>query len=185
MPVIHCFMQQGEKNIFILTGMLFFFTIICPSIEKWISIGVDFPFGGYLFYVCLGGLIAKCRIRKELVYLCCFAGGLSIVCMIATAGTYTFGYRHILVCLIAMSIFLLVSKMEVRSNKLILKISECTWGIYLIHPFFINIAIKVLKIDLLTSLPYVKLFVFTVLIAVISFVATYILRKIPFVKKLF
>ena len=107
------------------------------------------------------------------------------MCMITTAGTYTFGYRNILVCLIAMSIFLLVSQMEIRSNKLILKISECTWGIYLIHPFFINIAIKVLKIDLLTSLPYVKLFVFTVLIAVISFVATYILRKIPFVKKLF
>ena len=44
----------------------FFFTIFCPAINKWLPIGIDFPFGGYLFYVCLGGAIAKCRIKKEL-----------------------------------------------------------------------------------------------------------------------
>ena len=185
MPVIHCFMQKGEKNIFIFTGMLFFFNIFCSSIKTWLSIGVDFPFGGYLFYVCFGGAIAKCRIRKELLYLCCLAGALSTVCMVMAAKTTLIGYNHLFVCLVAMSIFLLVNKMEVKSNKFILTISKCTWGIYLLHPLFINIAIKVLKIDFLTSLPYVKLFVFTIVISIISFVATYILKKIPFLKKLF
>lgn len=185
MPVIHSFMQQGAKNVCILTGLLFFFTIFCPAINKWLPIGIDFPFGGYLFYVCLGGAIAKCRIKKELLYFCCLSGGLSIMCMVTVAGTHSFGYRDMLVCLIAMSIFLIVNKIDIKPNKLILKISECTWGIYLIHPFFINIAIKLLKIDLLTSLPYVKLSVFALIVSIISFITTYMLRKIPFIKKLF
>lgn len=185
MPVIHCFMQQGEKNICILLGLLFFFTIFVPTIKRWLPIGIDFPFDGYLFYVCLGGAIAKCRIKKEVMYLCCFSGGLSIMYMVVVGGTYSFGYRHMLVCLTAISIFLLVSRIEIKPNKLILKISECTWGIYLIHPFFINIAIKVLKIDLFTSLPYVKLSVFVVIVSIISFATSYVLKKIPIIKKLF
>lgn len=107
------------------------------------------------------------------------------MCMVTVAETHSFGYRDMLVCLIAMSIFLIVNKIDIKPNKLILKISECTWGIYLIHPFFINIAIKLLKIDLLTSLPYVKLSVFALIVSIISFITTYMLRKIPFIKKLF
>ncbi|MFW5670568.1 MAG: acyltransferase, partial [Acetivibrio ethanolgignens] len=109
MPVIHSFMQQGEKNIYILTGLLFLFTIFFSTIKQWLPIGIDFPFGGYLFYVCFGGAVGKCRIKKEVLYLCCLSGGISIVCMVAVVGTYSFGYRHISVCLIAMSIFLLVN----------------------------------------------------------------------------
>lgn len=185
MPVIHCFMQKDEKNILIFTGLLFFFNIFCSSVKARLPIGIDFPFGGYLFYVCFGGAVAKCGTRKKLLYLSCLAGGISAVCMIILSKTVSFGYNHLFVCMIAMSIFLIFTEMKVKPSKIVLTISGCTWGIYLLHPFFINIAIKVLKIDLLTSLPYVKLFVFAIIISVISFIATYILRKIPFVKKLF
>ena len=84
-----------------------------------------------------------------------------------------------------MSVFLLVNPMDIKPNKLLLGVSQCTWGIYLLHPLFINIAIKLLKIDVLTSYAYLKLFVFTLVILLVSFTSTYILRKIPIVKQLF
>ena len=120
MPIIHCFMKQGNKNIMILTTLLLFFSILTPAMNKYLPIGIELPFDGYLVYVCYGGMIAK-----------------------------------------------------------------CSWGIYLIHPFFMNIALKVLKIDLLSGMLYVKLLIFAIVLFVISMITTYILRKIPVIKKIF
>ena len=85
----------------------------------------------------------------------------------------------------AVSIFLLVSKRNIRPGKLLLGLSACTWGVYLIHPFFINVAVKVLEIDVLSSYAYAKLLALLAAVLVISFGTTYVLRKIPLVKKLF
>lgn len=185
MPIIYHFMQQGDRNIFILTALLFFFNILLPTLDKWVSIGIVFPFSGYLFYVCFGGTVAKLKMNKKLSNFIHLTGLLSTVWIILNADNYNFGYRHLAVCLIAMSIFLIISKMDIKPNKLLLCISKCTWGIYLIHPFFINVAIKVLDIDVVTSQPYIKLFIFAIIVSFTSFFATYILGKIPFVKKLF
>lgn len=185
MPVIHTFMQQGTSNICILTALLFLFNILFPTIEEWLSVKVVLPFGGYLFYVCLGGAIAKLNISNKLLNMFSFAGFLSIVWIILDADAHKFGYNHLAICLVTITIFLIISKINIKSSKLMLCISNCTWGIYLIHPFFINVAIKLFKMDILTSQPYLRLFVFAVVIFCVSFLSTYILRKIPFVKKLF
>lgn len=185
MPVIHLFMQQGNRNILILTALLFFFNILFPAIEKQISVGIVFPFSGYLFYVCFGGLVAKLKINKKLSYFIYLTGLLSIIWIILEADNHKFGYKHLAVCSIAMSIFFIISKMNIKPSKVLLEISKCTWGIYLIHPLFINIALKLLHIDFVTSQPYLKLLLFAVIVFLASFLATYILRKIPFIKKLF
>lgn len=183
MPIIHSFMKQSTQNAFILTGLLFFFDIMLPIFEKWIPIGITFPFSGYLFYVCLGGVLAQIDIHKTASYFVYFAGLLASVYIIFN--NHQFGYKHLAVCLMATSMFLIVSELKIKPNKLLLCVSKCTWGIYLIHPLFINIANKLLRIDMVTSYTYLKLFVFTVVIFTISFLTTYILRKIPIVKKLF
>lgn len=185
LPVLHSFFQQGEKNIYILTGLLFLFTILVPTVQGILPVGIDFPFGGYLFYVCFGGLVAKCHISKNVYGCSVICAVISVVYIILTHVTRDFGYNSLAVAVIAMSVFLLVSKLDIKPNEIILKVSACTWGIYLLHPFFINIILKLFKIDLLTTLPYLKLVVFLIVIAVMSYVATYILRKIPFIKKLF
>lgn len=185
MPVIHYFMQQGTSNILVLTGLLFFFNILCPTVEEWMPIGIPFPFGDYLFYVCFGGAVAKLNISKTSLYWACPAGLLSMIWIIISEDSQRFTYRHLAVCLMAISVFMIFSSIDVKPNALLLKISQCTWGIYLLHPFFINVAIKVLKIDLLGSLTYVKLLVFAILVLLVSFIGTYLLKKVPFVKKLF
>jgi len=96
-----------------------------------------------------------------------------------------FGYNHLAVCFMAIAVFVGFSHMEIKQNEMLKEISECSLGIYLIHPFFINIVIKVLKLDLLTHMPYIKVMLFVVFLFVVSFITTYVLRKIPYVKKLF
>lgn len=185
MPIIHRFMHHGRQDSLILTVLLFLFNIVFPTLEKWISIGVVLPFGGYLFYVCYGGILASVEVDKKTSHFLYLTGVLSVVWIILDPDRLEFGYKHLSVCLMAMSIFLFLSRMHMKENKFLLCVSQCTWGIYLIHPFFINIAIKLLDLDLITHQPFMKLSVFGIIIFLVSLAATYILRKIPILKKLF
>lgn len=185
MPVIHLFMSKDDQAAVILTVLLFIFNIFLPTFENYISFGVNLPFGGYLFYVCLGSTIAKLKIHRRFTFFIQLLGVLSVIWIWFGLANSEFGYNHLAVCAMAMSIFITISKMDIKSNKLISCIAKCTWGIYLIHPFYINIAIKMLKIDVLSSNVYIKLSLMCGIILILSFFTTYALRKLPVVKKLF
>lgn len=184
LPVLHSFMQTDKRNRLILTGLLLFFSVIAPAFAKWQQIGVPFPFGGYLFYVCFGGLAVKEDFGKKAKWGIVLSGVLAAVWVILH-GKEAFGYFSLPICLIAGSMFVIINAIAVKPCRLLLTVSQCTWGMYLLHPLFINIAIKVLKIDLLSNKPYLCLFGFWVALSLLSFAATYILRKIPLLKKLF
>ena len=184
-PIIHCFMKQESKNTIILTTLLLVFSILIPEINKYFPIGVELPFDGYLVYVCFGGMVAKCRIDNKWKYLSFIAIVISIVYLWVNVGNQLFVFKHPIVCFMAMGIFLLISQADFKSNKIIMEIARCSWGIYLIHPFFMNIALKVLKIELLSGMLYIKLFMFAIVLFVISLIVTYILRKIPVIKSIF
>lgn len=185
LPVIYYFMKLGKTDGYILTTLLFAFSILIPTFDGLVSIKSILPFGGYLFYVCFGGLVAQNNISNKTLHLIIFAGLLSCAWIVLGVSTQNFDYKHLAVCLMALSIFLVFSKLDIEPRKMILLLSNCMWGVYLIHPFFINIAIKLFKIDFLTSMPYIKLCVFAVIIFCSSVLSTCVLRKIPLIKKLF
>lgn len=185
MPVLHSFIQQSRESAVILTSLLFFFNILCPTFEKYIHLGIIFPFSGYLFYVCYGSIIAKYKICTSHKYLCCFLGLLSILWIIMSSNSSSYGYDHLSICLIAMSIITIFNDLTISPSKLILKVSECTLGIYIIHPFFINVALKLLKLNMGSEMPYLKLLLFTTVIFFISFISTCVLQRIPVIKRLF
>lgn len=184
-PIIHCFIKQDNKNVVILTTLLFVFSILTPVISQYVPIALELPFTGYLVYVCFGGMIAKCTIAKWWKYLSFITIVLCIAYLYVNATKQIFLFKHPIICFMAMGIFLLISQMNVKTNKIILEIANCSWGIYLIHPFFMNIALKVLKIDLLSGMLYIKLFIFAMVLFVISLIVTYILRKIPVINTIF
>lgn len=184
-PIIHCFMKQGNNNIIILTLILMIFDILVPAISKYIAIGFELPFDGYLVYVCFGGMIAKCKVYKKWKSLSLIAIAISIAYLCINVGKELFVFKHPIVCIMAMGIFLIISQSDFKSNKIIVEIAKCSWGIYLIHPFFMNIALKVLKIDLLSGMLYIKLIIFAMVLYVISLFVTYVLRKIKIIKLIF
>lgn len=185
MPVIHRFASGNVKDLKILTAILFVFTIFLDTFESVFPVGFSIPMGGYLFYVCFGCLIAKCTVTKLQMTISSFLGVGSILWMVLGVHNSSFGYRHLAICLIAVCIFICFSKLDMKETKGIRLLSACTWGIYLLHPLFINVVIKVIKVNMVSSYPYLKMALWTVLIFALSFASTYVLRKIPLVKKLF
>ena len=187
MPIIHNFMQTGERNIFTLTLLLFIFTILVPEINRRtpLNISIDFPFVSYLFYVCFGGMVRKCSIKKRLYYTIIALGIASAIYMVLVhteIGRYD--DKSPFVAFLSMTVFLLVNSLEFKGNKLVYEIAACTWGIYLIHPIFLNIGIKLFKIDLLTTMPYLKLSATWLIIFLLSFGSVWVMKRLPLLKKI-
>ncbi len=177
LPVLHSFMSTEKNNRFILTGLLFFFTIVVPSIERSVTIGVKIPFGGYLFYVCLGGMVAKGDFGKRQAFCIVLSGIIAAIYILLSPSGDTFGYHSLAICLFAVSVFILFSGMQIKHSIIITAASQCTLGVYLLHPLFINVAVKVLKLDLLSNMPYMKLAALYLVICLVSFVAIFVFRK--------
>lgn len=178
LPVLHPFMASTKNNRLILTGLLFFFTIVVPSIAHIIAIGVDIPFGGYLFYVCFGGMVAKGDFNKKQNISIAIAGLLSAIYILWSPFEADFGYRSLSICLLSCSIFTVFNLLNVKSSKFISIASQCTLGVYLIHPLFLNVAIKVLKLDFLSHMPYFRLVGLYIAVSLISFFTAFTLRRI-------
>ena len=185
LPILFEFMKQGGKNSLILTILLLCFNIMLPAVNSELPIGVELPFNGYLVYVCFGAMIAKCEIDKKWKYLSYLVILGSVVYLFINVGKQLFVFKHPIVCFMAMGIFLVISQADIKFHKGISELAKCSWGIYLIHPFYMNIVLKVLKIDLLSGMLYIKLFVFAVILFSVSLITAYLLRKIPVIKNIF
>lgn len=183
-PLLHSFIKYREKEFYILTLLLFVFTILLPSFEQFFQVGIQFPIGGYLFYVCYGGVIAKYKSDSEKEMIIYFLGVIAFLYVICCGKTVTLEYMNLNVALMAMAIFTFVSRLDMQSNTTIRVLANCTWGIYLIHPLFINILIKVLKLDILNSAPYINLFLFEVGVLICSLMVVFVGKRIPLIRRL-
>ncbi len=102
-------------------------------------------------------------------------------------GTF-YGYFYLNVMCSSIAVFILfkdkVSKIKFkeRTCKIITILSNCSFGIYLVHDFFITIFQKhgfsTISFNSIAAVPIISLSVF-----IISFLVSYIISKIPFLNK--
>ena len=96
------------------------------------------------------------------------------------------GYGDPACILMAASLFVFFKQMNVTSS-LAEKLSPYCFGVYLIHPLFINFSYKVLHLTPLNVLDGISVGatipLFFFVFAVLSFVCAYFLMKIPFLRK--
>lgn len=71
-----------------------------------------------------------------------------------------------------------------RIGKLLDLICKCSFGIYIIHPFWINMLYKVIKFTPLTMNIGIGILVCFIVVFVLSFVTTLIMKRIPFINKI-
>ena len=129
MPVVHGFIKRERKDSFILTAILFAFNILFPVFQKWIPIGVELPFGGYLFYVCFGGLIAKYGIRKREMIVIVIAGLISAAYLgVHYNGKIAESIDLLAVCIMSLAVFLIFEHMKIKPSRLLLALAKCSWG---------------------------------------------------------
>lgn len=96
------------------------------------------------------------------------------------------GWMELMWVPMAISIFMLAKLMRIDRN-IAKKAAPYCFGVYLIHPVFINLSYKILNItplDSLDGVPYtVGILLFFILFTVLSFCGAYIIAKIPFIKR--
>lgn len=144
----------------------------------------------YPFYLFLGHAI-----HSKQIHLSKVASILLFIVMSVTIAILTYfrvahkivqldsfwAYSSILVILQAFGLFSFVDQLNIKKN-VVTQLDACSFGIYLLHMIFIRLILKHMLIS-----PYSIPFgygIMTIGILVISFVLTYILKKIPLIKNI-
>lgn len=188
----------GWGLLIILTG-LFIGSSVLPFIK--LVLGderiIAVPAGGiYLFYYLMGFVFKdadnrNCNTGKYRKGLICV---LLVAILSILAGTFIsrisgnysiqMAYNYPFTVILSILLFMIAGSVEVNGqNKntfLNKEISEMCFGVYLLHPLFINICYKGLNITPLDYPVWFSVPVFWGVIAGLSFISIYILRKIPF-----
>jgi len=185
--------KEKEYKIFLV--ILFSLTILLSLLNSAFKVNIAFNMiniSGYIFYYLYGHFLYSYTISNKFKILNYILAFLGIIYTIYRASTYNsldyiYGYTTIVPCVLASSLVLLLKDRDIKLkiNNIINNIGICSLGIYIIHQFFINIIYKVLKFDLIVSYPYIGLIIYLIVIFLCSYVTTYLLRKIKFVREYF
>lgn len=179
-----------ENKLSCLIMLLFIFSF-APLILCEIT-GYRFPFTASvftsLFYVCIGGWIARRKyIKRQTGYLsACIFCFCTILTYLGTRFVNNIDmWIPLLTCISAVSIFIFCSVLFASDteSKLLRTFADCTFGIYLFHPFFINVMIKGLHLYPMRYYPWISLPVVCIGIIGLSFAVTCTLRRVPWIRK--
>ena len=158
------------------------------------NIGLNLLFG-YSFYYILGYYLSiediKSNWRKIIYFLGIFGALATIVLTFIISRESnvlkTVFYDNFSITILFQSIALYVfakykmNDIKIDINK-ITKISNCCFGIYLIHALIINI-LNIFNINTLTIHPLISIPLLSIIVYIISFILTFILNKIPIINK--
>ena len=192
LPVLSAFVSNNRKNLYILTLICGIFNIVFNDISTIFNVGFSFPLSEYCFYVLMGAVL--CVIEESVLNKLFVPSVLALILTIGglAIGIFVFdinikqSYSAIYVAVMAISVFIVCKRLfnNTKENPLIRSLSGCTWGIYLIHPFFIHLFNKFFDISIegynqLIAFPIACLIIFAV-----SYVVVVILKRIPLINKI-
>lgn len=191
LPVLKPFFAHNTvKTVSLFTGLLFLFTLLLPAMTDWTGFPfpVTIPVASSVFYVCAGGLLAKIgipQIKKvsvpaAIVFLCS-----GTAAYLALFGNPDSSWMPLFNCICAVSIFAAVLGCfsALDSIPIIHSFADCSFGVYLFHQFFINLMFKLLHIYPMQHMPWISIPLTSIVIIGLSYVTTYLLRKIPPIKQ--
>ena len=191
--------NSGKNEIKYLLGIYVLFLSILPLLQLWnlncgfyIHVSTIYPF--YLF---CGYAISKYIIQpSKAISLLLFVIG-TVLIMIFTIirwlcnmpGLEIFwGYSSFLVIIQAIGLFSLLKDVEERGLRILkwilIKIDACSFGIYLIHMIFVRLVLRYMEFNPYKNGGVIAFIVLVLGILIISYIVTWILKKIPFLKSI-
>lgn len=154
---------------------------------------------GYSGYFVLGYLLNETVIKKKHRRLIYLSGLLGIVLTIVLTSVFSvamqspkttfFANPTINILMVSVAVFVFAKThlnkplLSERKQNFLLFFSKCSFGIYLIHPFFIETLDHLLHITPRSFNPVLSVPALTLLVFISAFLVSAILNKIPFVKK--
>lgn len=173
-----------------IMAILFLLSIIMPTINNIFNLSLTTFRLGSLNYVCiymLGYYISNDsnKNNNKIYYILGFLG--AIIFTIFARVFYDKGIlqNNVFIIFVAALIFRLFSTNYINIKLSVLNlISKYSFGIYLLHPFFLNIFMKEFGIYPDVMPTFIGEFVFFIVTVVISLISSFILSKLPIFKKI-
>ena len=194
LPILKAFVNSDEdgRNIRWALLLLLTFAFVAPLIEGLTGADIAFyiPMTYTVFYLLLGHylncnqtLSIRLDVVVVLIVACLFAGAE----IIGLGGIKIAAYSSPITAVLAAVIFDLFRHLKARGNvERLWKIDRLCFGVYLIHPVFIHLSYRFLG---LTPIKFGGLYPlatlgFCLLFCLFSFAGSWVMIKIPFLKKL-
>lgn len=183
LPVVAPFFRKESSEAGILCAISLLFTILLPDAAKLLGIKTEFsfPIAGYSFYVFMGGFLGRIRYRKWHL-------GVSVIGIIAGAililsplyEKISINYRSLPVAMMAVGVFMTTAICFEKyvSGRIISILAFCSGGIYLLHPLFLNLQIRVFRINPLDYPMVLSVPINCVIIFGISALGVYLIKII-------
>lgn len=206
LPILRELIKNDKVMRYLMTLLLFFCFVLTtigliPQLHEVYSIFdrmLFSAFGGYTAYFLLGYYLNKTELRKLVRYVCYLFGvlGCASTILITMLGSRKKGMMYIdfndgfsiNVFCICIAVFVFIKyaykgrNMNDYLKNIVIKLSECMFGVYLVHPFVLEIlellGISVLQFNPRWAVPAVS--ISTYLISVLLVLG---IKKVPFLKK--
>ena len=198
LPILKCFVDNAKEQTYrYCMIVIFLFDFIVPFIGTATGVGMNFyiPLSYSLFYVLCGYWLTKVRnSQKRILVVVGIAMALAI-----TAVAYIrpiennpyIGYNSPIVAIMAISIFGLFNNIQGLDENYALKPSDTLWkmdrlcfGVYLIHPLFIQGFYRILGFTPISFRIYqIGTIVIWLIVCVASFATSWVLNKIPLMRR--
>ena len=189
-PLFKAFLEKESRStvevalliLFILSSVLPMLKGYGVPVESWMIINTPF-----IFYYILGYYLAyleQFHLGSSAVFLLFLILPITILATcFGLLPAHEIMYADSFLVIGSAALFLFFKRLDVHWPIATACYPYC-FAIYLIHPFFINVARKVCHIDLTTYAPsWLSVLVAFIIFFVVSFVFSWILRRIPFMKK--
>ena len=204
-PIIKPFITSAKnKNGFLEQSLLilFLFSSVLPTVCALLGVNSAFslPFvSPYLFYYLAGYYASTVKITplhiRFFVFLTIFSSLFIIAINIALAYGLAESFNSLnsysssVVAAMALGIFGLIrtkiGSLSERKTNILKILSTLTFGIYIVHPLYINFAYKYLKFSPLHFPAWASIPLFTFIVLILSTISVLLMRKVPFVRKYF
>lgn len=185
----------------------FIFGVLIPTLQSLPVIGAQLKFvnsmnlqlfSGYTFYYLLGYYLNSLSLNKKakiIIYILGVLGTITTIIGSASLSAYTgmnnatlYAYLTPNCAFQSIAVFVFFKEKFTRisfkyqTRKLLIKASKLSFGMYLVHDFFIT-ALSHFGLNAVTFTPIIAVPLITIIVFICSYLASYIINKIPFLNK--
>ncbi len=198
-PIIKKLLDKDEKSIKYISTILLISSFVFPLIELVFDIKIGFDLiivSPYLLYAIIGYYLGKNNLEKDSIkYIIGLFISLVIIIIaqvvtvlycddaIISKISFVGKYNSIIILLLAVCIFILFKKIITR-NRIVEFTSKYTYGIYLVHVFYINLIYKFFNINIYGNYFLIKSLTVFVVVFLFSLITTMVMKKIPLLKNI-
>lgn len=188
-PILRAFIKDTkDEELKIVIVLLFICSVIIPTINGIFNINIttfyleEFK---YITLYLLGYVLAYKKLFKEkTLYI---LGGVSMVIYLLFCYFNIFHYKFdMFMIFISMAIFLHFSNHlnNIRINLIIEKISKNSFGIYIIHDFWVNVLYKIFHFYPSNFPVVIGEFMLLFIVFVLAYISIEIIKRIPLINKI-